>query len=202
MSIIGLPDGVRLVLASGSPRRQEMLAGVGLDFVVRPADIDESPRAGELPVAYVRRLSAEKAASVIGSDEIVIAADTTVEIDGAILEKPLDDADASRMLRLLSGRTHHAHTGVTVAHFTGSTTAFTTTLTTTAVTFVALTDDVIEWYVATGEATDKAGAYGIQGAAGAFVERVEGSVTNVIGLPLAEALRLLRMATATILGHA
>ena len=176
-----------LVLASGSPRRRELLAGVGLGFEVRPADLDEVRRPGEVPVDYVRRLSADKAAAVAAPGEIVIAADTTVELDGIVLEKPADDADARRMLRALSGRTHHAHTGVTLRVDARAETI----VVTTAVTFVALTDAAIDWYVATGHAADKAGAYGIQGAAGAFVERVEGSVTNVIGLPLAETLDLL-----------
>jgi septum formation protein len=187
---VRLPVGSRLVLASNSPRRRELLAGVGFDFEVRPADIDESPLADEAPTDYVRRLSTAKASDVAGPGEIVIAADTTVEVDGAILEKPIDDDDARRMLRLLSGRTHHAHTAVTVAGEVGPNTI----VVTTAVSFVPLTDEVIDWYVTTGEANDKAGAYGIQGAAGAFVERIDGSVTNVIGLPLAETLALLRAA--------
>jgi septum formation protein len=194
--------GLRLILASGSPRRRELLAGAGLVFDVRPAAIDESPQPFELPIEYVRRLSIEKAAASIGRGEIVIAADTTVEVDGAILEKPIDDADAARMLRLLSGRTHHTHTGVTVAGPSGpagsstSSTSSSTIAVTTAVTFVELSDEMIDWYLATGEANDKAGAYGIQGAAAAFVERIDGSVTNVIGLPLAETLALLRTMTS------
>ena len=108
--------GTRLVLASGSPRRAELLRSVGLEFDVRPADIDESVRPGESPTAYVARLSVEKAAAVdaAGPATIVVAADTTVEVDGEILGKPVDDDDARRMLRLLSGRTHLVHTGVTV----------------------------------------------------------------------------------------
>jgi septum formation protein len=196
--------GLRLILASGSPRRRELLAGAGLVFDVRPAAIDESPQPFELPIEYVRRLSIEKAAASIGGGEIVIAADTTVEVDAAILEKPIDSADAARMLRLLSGRTHHTHTGVTVAGPSGpagsnnSSTSSTssTIVVTTAVTFVELSDEMIDWYLATGEANDKAGAYGIQGAAAAFVERIDGSVTNVIGLPLAETLALLRTLTS------
>ena len=115
--MIELPDGVRLVLASASPRRSELLGSVGLEFEVIPADIDESVLPGETPSGYVARLSAEKAASVaqrVGSDVIVVAADTTVDVDGLILEKPVDADDARRMLGLLSGRTHLVHTGVTV----------------------------------------------------------------------------------------
>lgn len=182
-----------LVLASGSPRRRELLTSVGLTFTVRPADLDEVYRPGESPTDYVARLSMEKAAEVARRDEIVLAADTTVELDGRVLEKPVDHGDARRMLRELSGRTHHAHTGVTVRGTDGWAE---TIVVSTAVTFVELTDAAIDWYVATGEAADKAGAYGIQGAAGAFVARVDGSVTNVIGLPLAETLALLRAAAA------
>lgn len=191
--MLHVPDGLRLVLASGSPRRRELLAGIGLDFEVRPADIDESLRPGEGPPEYVRRLSVEKAEAVAADDEVVIAADTTVDVDGRTLEKPIDDGHARSMLRLLSGRSHAAHTGVTVLAPSGATTI----VVSTTVRFVELDDEMIEWYLATGEANDKAGAYGIQGPAGAFVERIDGSVTNVIGLPLAETLVLLRQALPT-----
>lgn len=188
--MIAVPPDITLVLASGSPRRRQLLAGAGLTFEVCPANIDESTRNGESPVDYVRRLSNEKALVVARPGEFVIAADTTVEVDGAILEKPADDEDSRRMLRLLSGRSHHAHTGVTVAGPAGTRSI----VVTTEVTFVELTDEMIDWYVATGEASGKAGAYGIQGAAAAFVDRIDGSVTNVIGLPLAETLAMLRSA--------
>ncbi len=187
--------GRRLVLASGSPRRSELLRSVGLEFEVIPADIDESVRPGESPSEYVARLSREKAAAVadgLAGEVIIVAADTTVDIDGRILEKPLDDADARRMLGSLSGRTHLVHTGVTVSRFRLPGSPGTETqVVETVVRFVELTDDAIEWYLGTGEHLDKAGAYGIQGAAGAFVERIEGSITNVIGLPLAETLAIL-----------
>ena len=189
--MIELPDGVRLVLASASPRRSELLRSVGLEFEVIPADIDESVLPGESPTAYVARLSAEKAAAVarrVGSDVIVVAADTTVDIDGLILEKPVDAGDARRMLGLLSGRTHLVHTAVTV--LPGS-----TVVVETAVEFVELTPETMDWYVATGEPFDKAGGYAIQGAGGALVRRLDGSVTNVIGLPLAETLALISEAT-------
>jgi len=179
-----------LVLASGSPRRRDLLRGVGFEFEIRPADIDETPMSGEAPAAYVRRLSIEKAAKVARPGEIVVAADTTVEADGQILEKPVDDDDARRMLGLLSGGSHHAHTGVTVV---GDSTEQTIVVT-TEVTFVDLEAATIDWYVATGEAEGKAGSYGIQGTAGALVERISGSYTNVIGLPLAETIALLRNA--------
>ena len=198
--MIELPANVRLVLASASPRRSELLGSVGLEFDVVPADIDESTHPGETPAEYVSRLSIEKARAVaerVGTDCIVVAADTTVDVEGQILEKPLDTADARRMLRLLSGRTHLVHTGVTVVWFPELRSPGTTTLVIeTAVRFVELTDSAIDWYVATGEHVGKAGAYGIQGAAGAFVERLDGSVTNVIGLPLAETLALISATAA------
>jgi septum formation protein len=189
--------GRRLVLASASPRRSELLRSVGLDFDVVPADIDESVRPGEAPSDYVARLSREKAASVgerLDGAAVVVAADTTVDVDGRILEKPLDDGDARQMLRLLSGRTHLVHTGVTTLSFgvgSGRTGSVMTVVVETAVRFVELTDRAIDWYLSTGEHVGKAGAYGIQGAAAALVERVDGSVTNVIGLPLAETLAML-----------
>ena len=190
-----------LVLASGSPRRRELLSGAGLRFAVRPADIDETPLPGEAPANYVRRLSIEKTDASMASPlaspvEIVLAADTTVDVNGEILEKPLDADDAFRMLRMLSGRSHLVHTGVTVSVPIARARRSSTIVVTTEVTFADLEDAAIDWYLETGEAMDKAGAYGIQGAAGAFVEKINGSVTNVIGLPLAETLRLLRDATS------
>jgi len=168
-----------------------------------PADIDESVMPGELPDEYVARLSREKAAAVVervGGGTFVIAADTTVDVGGQILEKPVDDTDARRMLQLLSGRTHLVHTGVTVACLPtigalGSTTAFETMVVETAVQFVDLTPQLVDWYVATGEPFGKAGGYAIQSAGGALVRQVYGSVTNVIGLPLAETLELVASAS-------
>lgn len=184
-----------LILASASPRRQELLRGIGLVFTVVPADADESLRPGEKPVDYVERVARDKAMAVAGKlgmgatgDVVVLAADTTVDVDGEVLAKPEDDADARRMLRLLSGRTHQVHTAVVAWRISGLQTATVTT----DVTFVELDEATIDWYVATGEHRDKAGAYGIQGAAGALVARVDGSPTNVIGLPLAETVALLR----------
>jgi len=192
--------GRRLVLASASPRRSELLGSVGLEFDVVPADIDEAQRPGEAPSDYVARLSREKAAAVVervGGEAVVVAADTTVDVDGVILEKPLDDADGRRMLSSLSGRTHLVHTGVTVSWSPRTRSAGTATqvvetqVVETAVRFVELSARAIDWYLSTGEHLGKAGSYGIQGAAGAFVERIDGSVTNVIGLPLAETLAML-----------
>ena len=196
----------QLVLASGSPRRRELLSGAGVRFAVRPADIDETPLPDESPTTYVRRLSAEKAAASMESPlasraDMVLAADTTVEAGGQILEKPSDVDDAYRMLRLLSGRKHLVHTGVTVSVPLAGARRSSTIVVTTTVTFADLEDAAIDWYLDTGDAAqewqDKAGAYGIQGRAGAFVTRVDGSVTNVIGLPLAETLELLRTSTST-----
>ncbi len=190
--MIDVPAGTRLVLASGSPRRAELLGAIGLSFVVRAADIDESLAPDEAPDEYVLRLAAAKAAAVATPGEIVVGADTTVEVDGVILGKPAGDHDARAMLRRLSGRAHRVHTGVTV--LAGSRRL--ERLVTTSVRFVPLTADVIEWYVATGEPADKAGGYAIQGAGGALVAGVDGSVSNVIGLPLAETVALLRTVLA------
>jgi septum formation protein len=175
-----------LVLASGSPRRAQLLGHLGVAFEVRPADLDESVLPGEEARAYVERLARAKAAAVAGGGELVIAADTTVEVDGTILGKPVDRADATRMLRLLSGRTHRVHTGVAVADRS--------IVVTTEVRFVDLTEGEIAWYVGSGEPLDKAGAYAIQGAGGAFVAGIDGSASNVVGLPLAELVDLLRAA--------
>jgi septum formation protein len=184
-----------LVLASSSPRRHELLRGLGLDFTIVPADVDESLRPGEKAVEYVERVARDKAMAVVGKlgigvagDVIVLAADTTVDVEGEVLAKPDDDDDGRRMLRLLAGRTHRVHTGVVAWRISGLRTATVTT----DVTFIELDEATIDWYIATGEHRGKAGAYGMQGAAGALVERIDGSPTNVIGLPLAETVGLLR----------
>jgi len=184
-----------LVLASSSSRRQELLRGLGLEFTVVPADVDESRRRDEKALDYVERVARDKAMAVVAKlgtsaagNLVVLAADTTVDVDGEILGKPADDADARRMLRLLSGRTHQVHTAVVAWRIAGLQEATVTT----DVTFVERDEKAIDWYLATGEHRDKAGAYGMQGAAGALVERIDGSPTNVIGLPLAETVALLR----------
>jgi septum formation protein len=194
--VIRVPRDLTLVLASSSPRRSELLRQVGLDFEIRPADIDESVHADELSIDYVQRLSDQKAAAVARVGEIVIAADTTVTIDGEILAKPLDGDDARRMLRLLSGNVHRVYTGVTVLTPGGTRfqTVARTRVVSTAVTFVELDDEMLDWYIKTGEPDGKAGGYAIQGAGGSLVERLDGSVTNVIGLPLAETLAMIRLA--------
>jgi septum formation protein len=184
----------RLVLASGSPRRAALLRSIGLDPKVRPAEVDETPRRDEAPERYVRRLSRAKAGAVARDGEIVLAADTTVEIHGEILGKPTDEHDLRRMLTLLSGATHRVHTGVTVLGRgdRGDGDVELTRVITSSVTFVELDDPLVDWYVARGESADKAGGYALQGAGAALVRTVEGSVTNVIGLPLAETLAMLR----------
>jgi septum formation protein len=182
---------MRVVLASASPRRLELLVPLGLDLIVQPADIDESVLPGDDPVGYVRRLSIEKAAAVAsarGDADLVIAADTTVDVDGRILGKPVDAADARQMVRDLSARTHRVHTGVTVRMGRATASAVETTM----VTFTEISDAAIDWYVATGEPFDKAGGYAIQGAGGVFVSSIDGSVSNVVGLPLTTVVQLAR----------
>lgn len=173
------------MLASGSPRRRELLALLGVAFDVVPADVDETPRLAESPVDHVRRVASLKANAVAPRrpDALVIAADTVVDLDGRILGKPDSAAEAARMLRWLSAREHRVHTAVVVADDVE--------VVTTVVRFDELFDSDIDRYVATGEPLDKAGAYAIQGRGAAFVREVHGSVTNVIGLPLAEVRRLL-----------
>lgn len=184
-------DGRAIVLASSSPRRHELLSLLGVDFTVDPPDEDETPLAGESPLHLVARLAAVKAEAVAARhviDAIIIAADTAVDVDGEILGKPTDPADAERMLSLLSGRTHLVHTAVAVAsggRIRGD-------ATTSAVTFVPIGAAEIDWYLATGEPFDKAGGYALQGAGGAFVASVDGSVTGVLGLPLDVTVGLLR----------
>lgn len=181
-----------LVLASASPRRRELLATLGLRFEVRPCDVDESVRSGESPRDYVRRLAEEKlrAALAIATDEeaFVLASDTTVIVDDAILGKPGDDAEGRALLARLSDRAHEVRTAIALGR---SGHAIEVRDVVTRVTFRAIGADEIARYVATGEGRDKAGGYGIQGLAGAFVTGIEGSYSNVVGLPLAETLELL-----------
>jgi len=172
-----------LILASRSPRRSELLNAAGISFEVLAADIDETPHPNEAPDAYVERLAIEKARAVAAMrpGARVLGADTTVTIDGEILGKPVDEADAMRMLRLLSGRPHEVHTGVALVSAGGVRSA----VDTTRVWFSSMTDEDISWYVATGEPIDRAGAYAIQGFASRFIPRIEGSYSNVVGLPVA-----------------
>jgi nucleoside triphosphate pyrophosphatase len=185
----------QLILASASPRRREILGRLTSAFVVRAADIDEALRPGEDPIDYVTRLAEEKAAAVAVAGSVVIGADTSVVLDGEILGKPDDRSDASAMLRRLSGRTHEVITGLAVALVDpGGTATIHRDHERTEVRFVELSDERIAWYVATGEADDKAGAYGLQGAGGLFADHVRGSVSNVIGLPTVCLDRLCRAA--------
>ena len=179
-----------LVLASGSPRRRELLSGMGFTFTVESANLDETPRPGESPRGYVKRLAREKAQAVarrlMDSGALVLAADTSVVLGEEILGKPRDAAHARQMLTSLAGRRHLVLTAVAVA---GS--HHDTRLVETAVTFRAVTAAEIAWYVETGEPLDKAGAYAVQGRGSFLVSALEGSPTNVIGLPLPETLQLL-----------
>lgn len=179
-----------VILASRSPRRAELLRAAGIVFEVLAADVDETPRAGEAPDAYVERLAIEKARAVLAlrPGARVLGADTTVTIDGEILGKPADEADAVRMLRLLRGRAHDVHTGVALASPGGVRSA----VDTTRVWFDAMTDEDISWYVGTGEPVDRAGAYAIQGFASRFIPRIEGSYSNVVGLPVALVSSILK----------
>lgn len=183
---------MELILASQSPRRHELLGSIGVPFRVEVADVDESWHDGEDPIAYVERVARSKAETIADrlgcpAAAVILAADTTVDVDGEILAKPVDDDDARRMLRRMSGRTHQVHTAV----FCWAATGVHVDTATTDVTFVRLTDDLVEWYLSMGEHRDKAGAYGMQGAAGALVSRIDGSPSNVIGLPLASTVTLL-----------
>jgi septum formation protein len=171
-----------LILASRSPRRADLLRAAGFDFVVRVADIDETPRAGELPRDYESRLAYEKAHAISAApDEIVLAADTTVVVDNEILGKPEDAADAVRMLTALSGRAHEVITGICLRQGENIVRG----VDVTGVWFSSLSPEEIEAYVASGEPMDKAGAYAIQGLASRFIPRIEGSYSNVVGLPVA-----------------
>ena len=180
------------MLASQSPRRSEVLRQAGITFTVRTAAVDESVLEGESPASYVQRLAVAKAYAIEAADgETVLGADTTVVIDGEILGKPADAADARRMLARLSGRRHEVLTGVCVRRGAEAT----SDCVTTGVVFAALSDAEIDEYVASGEPMDKAGAYAIQGLASKFVERIEGDYFNVMGLPVALVYRWLREAS-------
>jgi septum formation protein len=191
-----------LVLASVSPRRRELLTQAGFSFQVHPAHILEDPLPNEEPIAYVTRLAREKAEAIYremtdaGTGDqrastpppMVLGADTTVTLDSQILGKPTDPADAARMLRLLSGRTHRVLTGVALV--TAESTEVAAEV--TAVQFLTLSDEEIAAYIATGEPMDKAGAYAIQGRAARWIPRIEGCYFNVVGLPIALVSRLLK----------
>lgn len=183
---------MRLVLASASPRRAELLAAAGFEFDVVPASIDETPHPNESPADYVRRVAREKAAWTAGRrpDAVILAADTVVVADGQILGKPASDADAMRMLHLLSGAEHVVQTAV-VIRANGREAC---DLDATRVHFLPMSGEEISWYVGTGEPHGKAGAYAIQGRAARFIDSIEGSWSNVVGLPLAVVYRMLKEA--------
>ena len=184
-------NGPGLILASASPRRAELLKGIGLSFAIRPSRVPEIAVPGESPEDFVLRVSRSKAnwAARWNEDHWVIAADTVVVVDSEILGKPADREDAARMLARLSGDTHRVVTGVTVLPPGGAEPL--AEVAQTAVTFLKLSRTEIERYVASGEPDDKAGAYGIQGRAAVFVEHIEGSYANVVGLPLSLLYQML-----------
>ena len=187
----------KLILASSSPRRAEILRKAGFDFDIVPAHADESRRPNEAATAYVRRLAEGKArtaarqlAKDAASDStFIIGADTVVVIDGEILGKPSSVANAREMLRRLSGKTHDVYTGLAVLQRNG---AAHTAVEKTRVTFEPLSEEEVEDYIASGEPFDKAGAYAIQGRGGKFISRIEGCYFNVMGLPLARLYAMLR----------
>ena len=196
-----------LILASASPRRQELLRNAGISFTVQPADVDETPLAGESPRECAERLAREKALAVWRArpQDLVLGADTIVYVNETILGKPLDADDAARMLRLLSGCVHRVITGVClvkpvaggqwpVASHSELSPAqeIRTDSETTLVTMSEISDAEIQAYVATGEPMDKAGAYAIQGLASRWIPRIEGDYSNVVGLPVALVYRMLR----------
>lgn len=179
----------KIILASASPRRRELLTQAGYTFEVVPAHIDETRRAGEDPAAYVERLALEKAQAIHAQhpDATVLGADTTVVLNGEVLNKPKDIEEAARMLRALSGCTHQVHTGIAVV----TRNAQRSHVETTNVVFASIPEEELAAYLATGDSLDKAGAYGIQGYAARWIPRIEGDFFNVMGLPLAATVRLL-----------
>ena len=187
---------MKLILASSSPRRAEILSNAGIAFEIRPTQIDETALPGETPLAMIARLAEAKARSAAaqvdpGAREcIIVGADTTVVLDGEILGKPRDSAHAREMLAKLSGRTHHVLTGIFLLQLPGNATR--AAVENSAVTFAPLAEKEIDAYVATGEPLGKAGAYAIQGLAGRYIPRIEGCYFNVVGLPLTRLYALLR----------
>ena len=179
---------MRLILASASPRRRELLSAAGVAFIVDAASVDETPLDGETPAECVERLALMKARAVLPRHpgDVVLGADTTVVLDGRMLGKPVDEFEAAIMLRSLSGRAHEVLTGVALVSAAGER----STVERTTVVMTRLTEDEIAWYVASGEPGDKAGAYAIQGLASRFIPRLEGSYSNVVGLPVAAVLQL------------
>lgn len=198
---MGVPDGyarynrhcMSLILASASPRRSELLRNAGIPFTVEPAHVPEQPRPGEQPLLYAKRLARDKAQAILArySDSVVLGADTIVVVDEHLLEKPSDGADATRMLRMLSGRTHQVITGVCLV----ASEYEQTEVEITEVLFASLSDREIEDYIRTGEPMDKAGAYAIQGVASRWVHGIDGCYFNVVGLPIPRVYRMMRTLT-------
>jgi septum formation protein len=184
---------MRFVLASASPRRVELLRSAGFEFDVIPAEVDEAIDVEETPDGYARRVAQLKAQAVAGrvSGRVVLAADTIVVVDHEVLGKPADAADARRMLRRLSGREHVVMTAICLIS-EGGAKRIQTAVARTTVEFAPLSQAEIDWYVATGEPMDKAGAYAVQGLASRFVTRIDGSYSNVVGLPVAVVYELCR----------
>jgi len=185
---------MRLILASQSPRRRELLESIGLPFDVVPSNVPEIHSPGESPDDYVTRLSQAKADAVAAAhrDRWVIAADTIVMLGDQLLEKPADENDARRMLSLIAGQTHVVHTGLTLQR--ADVMYRQTRVARSAVRMLPLTADEVAWYAATGEPLDKAGAYAVQGVGGMFIESIDGNYTNVVGLPLALLFQMLKSA--------
>jgi len=184
---------MRLVLASASPRRRDLLRNAGLDFDVQASNIVEEMKAGERPEDFARRAARDKAMHIAAASprgSLVLGADTVVDIDGEALGKPSDLADAARMLHLLSGRTHQVHTGICLVRAPDEVKALEHE--TTLVTFRELDDGEIRAYVGSGEPMDKAGAYAVQGLASKFVTRISGCYSNVVGLPVARLFEILK----------
>lgn len=185
---------MKFILASSSPRRRQLLTSIGVEFDVIPSNVPEVHQQGEAPEEYVARLSRDKATAIANDhrDRWVIAADTTVFLDDQLLEKPVDAEDAKRMLATIAGRTHMVYTAVTLLHLDENWRD--TRVAETEVRMLPLSPADIDWYVATGEPLDKAGAYAAQGIGGVFIDSIHGSFTNVVGLPLATLFQMLRKA--------
>ena len=185
-------SGRPLILASASPRRAELLRLIGLDFEVRPALVDETPRRGEEPISLAARLARTKALAIsdLKSTALILAADTIVVLDGAILSKPADLDEAREMVTRLAGRTHEVVTAMALRSNPEG--EFISETVVSRVEFEPMSEEAVDWYVATGEGLDKAGAYALQGAGALFIRAIDGSYTNVIGLPLERLYPYLR----------
>jgi septum formation protein len=185
---------MKLILASGSPRRRELLGGIGIGFDVVVSDVEEKQNPGEPVDAYVRRLARDKGAAVASThpDAWVLSADTVVFIDGEVLEKPVSRADAASMLARIAGREHVVYTGVALQHAHAG--YLDEDVVASKVRMIELTPEEISWYVDTGEPMDKAGSYAVQGIGAMFIESIDGSYSNVVGLPLSVVYAMLKRA--------